>query len=130
MCSSDLDELDNDHMILVGLINRVHDNVRKNRSAGVVGEVVEQLVAYTALHFDHEEHMMRDAAYPGLAEHHKQHEALKARAAHLGQGIRSGAIPSAGDELLQLLREWLVEHIQRDDRRFADHLARTTPRAA
>ena len=125
------DDIDNDHMILVGLVNRVHENVRKGRSAAVVGEVVEQLIAYTALHFDHEEQMMRDSAYPAFAEHRAQHEALKARAVELAGRIRGGAATSAGDDLLRLVRDWLCEHIQRHDRRFAEHLARTaTPQAA
>ena len=124
------DDIDNDHMILVGLVNRVHENVRKGRSAAVVGEVVEQLIAYTALHFGHEEQMMRDSAYPALAEHHAQHEALKARAVELGRRIKTGASATAGDELLRLVRDWLVEHIQQHDKRFADHLARRAAKAA
>ncbi|HYG89978.1 MAG TPA: bacteriohemerythrin [Azospirillum sp.] len=124
------DDIDNDHMILVGLINRVHDNVRKGRSAAVIGEVVEQLLAYTALHFDHEEQMMRETAYPDVAEHKAQHAELISRAKDLGERISTGGNPSAGDDLLRLLRDWLREHFQRHDKRFVDYLTRIGERRA
>ncbi|WP_448188725.1 bacteriohemerythrin [Azospirillum sp. sgz301742] len=125
------DDIDNDHMILVGLLNRVHENVRKGRSSGVVGEVVEQLLAYTTLHFGHEEQMMRDTAYPALAEHIAQHEALKARGLELGERVKGGHAPSAGDDLLRLVSDWLREHIQKHDKRFGEYLERTArPKAA
>jgi len=115
------EDIDNDHMILVGLVNRVHDAVRKGRSHAVTGEAVEQLIAYTELHFTHEEQTMRDAAYPQFAEHRAQHEDLLKRVRDLHRRLKSGE--DVNDALLRLVRDWLCEHIQQYDMRVGQHLA-------
>ncbi|HEY0834415.1 MAG TPA: bacteriohemerythrin [Azospirillum sp.] len=122
------DDIDNDHMILVGLMNRVHDNVRKGRSQAVTGESVEQLIAYTELHFVHEEQAMRDSAYPQLKEHQAQHEDLLKRVRDLHQRLKSGE--KVNDDLLRLVCDWLCEHIQKYDMRVGQHLAGRTRKAA
>ena len=108
------EDIDNDHMILIGLVNRVHGAVRGKQGKDVLLQAVDQLIAYTALHFEQEETLMQNAGYPGLPAHKTLHDALTARAKDLRHRLAAGQ-PSVGEELMALIKEWLCDHIQRHD---------------
>ncbi len=123
------EDIDNDHMILIALINKAAARIRRGEVPHAVGAALDQLVAYTVLHFEHEERVMQEAGYPDFAQHKAQHDGLRRRVATLKTRFEAGE-PSVGDDLLKLVREWLFEHIQRFDKRIGTHLAGGGRRAA
>ncbi|PWC36185.1 bacteriohemerythrin [Azospirillum sp. TSO35-2] len=119
--------IDTDHMILIALLNDAASlagaagNARGGSGRTALREAVGRLIAYTVLHFEQEERLMDECAYPDRVAHKAQHEALRQRAGNLMSRLDAG--DSVADELLALVREWLFEHIRRVDKRIGEHLA-------
>jgi pilus assembly protein FimV len=113
--------IDEDHKVLVDLINQLHQAVGGVEERPVVGSVINSLVDYTVYHFSREERVQAAAGYPGLPEHHRLHEDLKATA--LDYQRRYQADPASVDvnELHAFLRRWLVQHIMQEDKAFAPY---------
>lgn len=68
-------EVDHEHRELIAIINRLHEEAGKANEADVEGFFGDLLVAISA-HFALEEHAMREAAYPELPAHKRDHERL------------------------------------------------------
>jgi len=71
-------------------------------------------VAYTRDHFSAEEEMMARAAYPGLAEHQTRHRDLTSKVERYVARFERGEI-ALNAHLLHFLRDWLTNHIQKED---------------
>lgn len=77
---------------------------------------------YTALHFRTEEHLMREVAYPGLAEHLLEHQALSSRLPALVAALGDPPARPALEALAGFLAGWLQGHVAGSDQRIARHL--------
>lgn len=120
--SVDIQEIDEQHKRLVDLINRLYEALADNHRQDVIGEIFDELVHYTRVHFSVEECLMRLFDYEGYEEHKRIHDAIVRRVLDLQARYRAGE-PKVGLELLFLLKDWLTDHIQRVDKLYADHLA-------
>ncbi len=70
------DNIDAEHRVQLGLIDALRDAVRQGDKRAVVGEILDQLIAYSELHFVSEQLLMRLYAYPDYEDHSQDHEAL------------------------------------------------------
>src|SRR5512145_270628 len=72
-----------------------------------VGDRIAFLLNYAAMHFESEEQLMREVAFPELEAHRELHRAFKERLTGLQD--RYLALPSnaAAQELLELSEAWL-----------------------
>jgi len=75
---------------------------------------------YIRRHFRYEEQFLRQKGYPGLDEHIEEHRKITAEFAKLSKQIFDGG--DVSDELLDLVRNWIIEHIGIKDREYADFL--------
>ncbi len=98
------------------------------RSRQEVGQLLSYLRAYAVTHFDEEEEVMRDAAYPGLKRHKAEHDRFMRDIMKLTreQERRRGAgvAPAA---LARWLEDWLVEHVSSTDTAMARFLLAGRP---
>lgn len=109
--------IDNQHKQIVEMINRLHD-AQVQRSDGLVGQVIEELVDYTLSHFAFEEALLEDAGYEFTRAHKKVHELFIKRVSDYR--LRFAAGEDVAEELKQLLGRWLFNHIRNDDANYAD----------
>ena len=72
--SVDVKLLDNDHKKLAILINDLHDGVMTGCARESLERIFDELVAYSRLHFAHEEQFLVEAGYSGAAAHKQEHE--------------------------------------------------------
>jgi hemerythrin len=122
-----IEEIDAQHQELfrrAGLfIESLHRQSRQE-----VGIVLSFLRFYAVTHFGAEEAWMREARYPGLAEHKKLHDqfikdVLALSDKHLakkGQGIEP-------DSVSEWLEKWLTHHVTQVDTDLARHLRSSGP---
>ena len=103
--------LDEDHKVLIQLINRLHDGLVADAEPVALNEILDRLVAYIEFHFTREEKVMEACRYPGAGAHHEQHEGftqyiydLRDRSAREGDQVIT-------KELLEYLKNWLNHHI-------------------
>lgn len=116
------EEIDDDHKKLIGIVNELNDAVAGGRAANVVGEVLEDLISYTAWHFRHEERLMQTYGYPEYLAHKTEHEDLVDAATGLQAKFVNGE-PDVASTLLPFLKDWLTNHILGTDRKTGQFLA-------
>lgn len=117
------DLIDGEHQELFKRINAFHDRWLDRRDPQAIAMLLNQLIAYAETHFQHEEAIMRDAGYPRLAEHQAVHETMVETIFRLRLTLEqnNGRIEM---ETMKFVRNWLIEHIVRNDYLFRDFLAR------
>lgn len=120
-------EIDDQHMQLVALINRLHDALVARRRTGDVGAVLDELVDYTKVHFAVEECLQRIFEYQGYDEHKAIHDAIIAQLTGFQRRFRAGDA-HVGMELLLFLKEWLFEHISKVDQDYVPTFPRKRKR--
>lgn len=115
--------IDAEHEELFRLINEFHDLWSGNRKQDDIARVLNRLVAYTQVHFQHEEQIMKDAAYPKLEDHQDIHVAMVETIFKLQQSFENKSLRLEMDTM-KFVKAWLVEHILENDYVFRDFLAR------
>lgn len=119
--SVSIQEIDDQHKVIVDLINEVNDAVSGDNNPETVGKVIERLVDYTKVHFLIEEALMRMFRYPDYEQHKKIHGKLLERVLAFQKQYAKGNA-QIGQELLYFLRDWLLSHIMKVDREYSPHL--------
>ncbi|HVT98571.1 MAG TPA: bacteriohemerythrin [Acidobacteriaceae bacterium] len=114
-------QFDAQHQKLFEIINSLADAMRAGQGEDVIREVVGQLAVYTRTHFLQEEVAMRQAGYPDLPAHQAQHSKLMAEVEKHKKELDEGRKPNLV-AVLNFLRDWLVQHIQKSDKKYSDHL--------
>ena len=112
-------ELDRQHQVLFGLIDRVNAGCTVDFDQGI--QVVLDLIAYVIQHFSYEEGLMASRAYPEAASHIAAHDELRARVGQLRDSLAAGEIDHAS--LQSFLDDWLRHHIGASDLRLARYVA-------
>ncbi len=107
-------EIDAQHKQLMGFVNEMFDALMSNTGADAVGDVLDRLVAYTEMHFGFEEQLMERGEAKGLDEHKAAHRRLLAQVLQLRERHSAGD-DHVDEQAIDLLREWLVNHILHDD---------------
>jgi hemerythrin len=110
-------EIDEQHKELVGLLNDLHKAVVEHHGSEACAEILQRLADYTRIHFAVEESLMRILAYPEFERHKGEHDALTAQVVQLQSKLARGQA-AITFELLHFLKVWLTKHIQESDRRY------------
>ena len=113
--------IDSQHELLFGLIADLESKIQDDRGRSVLADLLERLYSYAALHFDTEDRLMTETAYPDTANHRAEHERVLAGVKRLDGAYRSG-VPSAPEDALRFMQAWATEHIPTADRRLLEHL--------
>jgi len=114
-------KLDEQHQKLFSLLNTLHEAMREGKGQTIVQATLRRFAVYTVTHFQAEEELMRKANFPGLAEHHAEHEKYVARLHQFEEDLKAGH-NTTSVAVLQFLRDWLAEHILRTDRSYSAYL--------
>ena len=121
-----VEQFDREHRKLIAIMNELFDAIQTGHAELVLGPILVRLVDYTMTHFSNEERAMREAGYEGLAEHKALHDELIRRVAEVQRHYREGAASVVSTELMDFLKNWLIGHIQIEDKQYAPVLARET----
>jgi hemerythrin len=120
--SVDVKMLDNDHKRLAILINELHAGLMAGRAMEELERIFDELVAYSRVHFAHEERILAETGYSGAAAHKKEHD-HKTNQLLIMQARFSRAKESTDYlEVLDQLKEWLFMHMEHSDKEFMAHL--------
>ena len=118
--SVNIQEIDEQHKVLVDLLNQLHNAIREHHGRATSREILNRLAEYTRTHFLLEESLMRLTHYPGFDIHKKQHQELMQQVDTLQQKVDKEKV-AISFELLHFLRNWLIQHINDSDKRFGAH---------
>jgi hemerythrin len=113
--------LDSQHTNLFAILNELLEAMAAGKGQSVAGELLRKLVSYTKEHFATEERLMELAHYPALAAHREHHRALTQQVGDFMTRFEKGD-GAVNLDLLEFLRAWLKNHIQREDKEYGPWL--------
>ena len=118
-----LEEIDEQHMILVHTLNDAAEKLAHEATAEMLGQITQDLLSYALYHFETEEELMQEYGYrevegEGMQRHLDQHRGFSAKVVAIREGLKSGNLIAPRD-LIGFLTDWLVNHIQHTDQALA-----------
>jgi hemerythrin len=114
-------DIDSEHREMHKLAGRLHRAIIGGSEAKSIDALLTELLDGTMLHLEHEESLMREAEYPSLEWHTRQHDAARKKLSGLARRIRKGDA-EARLELLDYITGWLKDHITVADKMMGAYL--------
>jgi hemerythrin len=114
--------IDQQHRELVNMLNRLNDAVKNNESREDIYRIIDEVIAFTAFHFETEEQLMVQSGYADIEWHKDKHKQLMQDALHL-----KAKLAYVGEEMFtDWFNHWpfarVLKHIQFADKQFEDQL--------
>jgi hemerythrin-like metal-binding protein len=109
--------IDAQHSVLVKTLNELHDAMMSGQAQGKTGDLLRTLVRYTREHFASEEALMEQAGYAELKAHSKRHDELTTQVEDYVARFERGE-STINLHLLSFLRDWLINHILKEDKAY------------
>jgi hemerythrin-like metal-binding protein len=116
-----IEEIDLQHKALLAQVETLLEAIHSNDMDGRLPGLLAFLADYVEEHFRMEEAQMEASAYPGLAGHRAIHDDMRQQVGSLlaRYELDSRAVT---DEVLDFVTDWLIKHINGEDRRMARYL--------
>jgi hemerythrin-like metal-binding protein len=108
------------HKQLVKLVNALYSSLEEGKANSESGEILEQLVGYTVTHFRDEEAFFEKTDYPYIEKHKQIHRELVAKVQDFKKKYDDGTA-SIGLELMEFLKDWLLNHIIGTDKEYGKY---------
>lgn len=118
-------EIDDQHKHIIGLFNDLHEAAKAAKGGYLVQSMLRELRLYTTSHFECERQWMERHRYPQLQVHQREHANLVSGVRQFETLHRHGSV--SAEELLEFLKEWLLDHIARHDLAFAAFVKKAQP---
>jgi hemerythrin-like metal-binding protein len=116
--SVNVSQIDAQHKNLIKIVNDLHAAMSAGKGSEKTKEILMNLVAYTKVHFSTEEDLMNKHSYPAFLTHKKEHDDLTKQVVDFQTQYSSGRA-NLSIELMNFLRNWLVNHIQGIDKKYS-----------
>jgi len=114
--------IDKQHEKLVNMFNRLNEAVKNNESREDIYRIIDDVIAFTRIHFATEEQLMVQSDYPEFEAHREKHKELINDALHL-----RNKLDYVGEQMFtDWLNHWpfarVLAHIQYADQQVEDHI--------
>jgi hemerythrin-like metal-binding protein len=108
--------IDSQHKMLCAYINSLNRAVTAQRKGDIAG-IVAGLKQYTASHFGTEEYYFSRTGYPDTEKHKQIHRNFVDKVVDVERKLAAGH--EVGEDLLEFLKSWLLNHIRIMDHQYA-----------
>ena len=119
--STGVTEMDNQHKVLIDFVNKLDSAMKTGKGKQVVGDILDGLIAYTGNHFKAEEELLTTHGYGDYPQQKAEHEKLVGQALEIQKDFHGGK-PVNTIELMDFLKDWLTNHIQKMDKQYGPFL--------
>lgn len=120
--SVNVGRFDGAHQRLIDIINRLHDAMSAGKGSSILNPLLAELREYTETHFREEEELMGRHQYPELEQHRELHRVFERKLVEFEMKLAEGRV-MISLEVMSFLRDWLVEHILRIDKKYSNFFA-------
>lgn len=107
--------IDEQHRTIVSVINSLYYFIENDHGMEIIVPAFNMMVEYSHIHFKTEEALLRAAGYPALSAHIELHR-------HFLENLKDSAhqaiVEHDGMQLLKILKDWWLHHINQEDRRY------------
>lgn len=110
-------EIDDQHKQLVNLINELHSSMMARKAKEILGEVIDELIEYTAYHFSTEEKYFDQYGYEETDAHKKIHKDFVNEVLKFQKDVQSNKL-FVSSKILNFLKNWLLNHIKVTDKKY------------
>jgi hemerythrin len=115
--------IDDEHKELCERTDQLFAACSQGKGKAEIIKTLEFLEGYTLKHFADEEKLQRASAYPKCKEHKELHDFFKLQISDLKKEIAAnGASITVVSKTNYFLMNWLISHIQREDKELAEYL--------
>jgi len=114
-------EIDDQHKKLIKMVNELNSAMGLGKGREIMGSILAGLIDYTKSHFGTEEELMQKYLYPGYLSHKANHDALTKQVINIMNAFQEGK-SIVTIEVMNFLKDWLVNHIQNADQKYAPYL--------
>jgi len=119
--SVNIKEIDTQHQKWIEIINDLNDAMKAGKSKEILGDVFKRLIDYTKFHFKYEEDLFEKYGYMDKVSHKMLHQKLVNEVNGYYNDFKAGKM-SVSIQLMQLLSNWLIDHIQKTDKGYSKYL--------
>lgn len=116
------EDIDRQHRQLLDCLNHCIESPVNN------GGVFEQLKTYVTQHFSVEEQLMQLVSFPELERHRQEHRFFERQIGIIETAGMQGEA-HAKPLLAAFLRDWYLNHVLSEDKKYADFIGGTLSRA-
>lgn len=116
-------EIDNQHQGLIIIINELFNLMTVGKAKDNLIEIFDHLTDYSKKHFFAEELMMVKYAYNDYQQHKNEHAKFIEKLNGLKSDFANGKV-TISLEVLSFLKDWLINHIQISDKKYAPHISK------
>ena len=113
--------IDEEHKKLTGILNKAIIANEHNDNAEETKDILNDMIEYARKHFSTEEAYMIKSNFPEYQSHKKEHLAFTNNTVLSYHSLINGDYQIA-NEILEYLKNWLVDHIQVSDRKYVNCL--------
>ena len=111
--------IDDQHQQIFDLIDALGEAAQGD-SREQIGAAINRIVSHTLAHFEFEEELMEQVAYPFLKVHKRLHDHFIQRLAGYTQRFDAGE--NVAVELEQFLASWLRSHFSHEDKDYSPQI--------
>ena len=108
--------IDRQHKQLIEALGRLSDAIKSENYEDELFRALEFLSAYTVKHFQDEEQLQIQSNYSDYLRHRQYHSEFRRLVAELTQRLSNeGPSEKLVEEVVDIMGNWLVNHIKGDD---------------
>jgi hemerythrin len=116
-------QIDDQHKKLFDAVNDLIKTAEAGKAEADIKKSLDFLTDYTIKHFFDEQALQQKYQYPDYQNHVKYHEEFKATVRDLShQLILKGTSKELVDDLCKKFVDWLLNHIEIQDKKFAAYI--------
>jgi hemerythrin len=112
-------ELDQHHKQFISILNGLYGKCFDVGKLEAVDNLIEELLTTVSFHFTAEENFMRERGFTGLDSHIEKHATFNSKILELKHNFRTDNLELTR-ELITFLGKWLLTHILKEDRQYAE----------
>ncbi len=118
-----IQKIDNDHQHLFEIVNAIHGVSDSKARLQEAEPLILSLPDYAGQHFEREEVIMRNCAFPGYSQHAEKHRSILRRLQARVDRYSSLRRDLDFEEFLSFASNWLVSHVLKSDMEFVPYLS-------
>ena len=112
--------IDEQHRGIVTIINSLHYGMQSDYVKNMLAPIIDMMYSYTHIHFQIEENYLQKIHSPSADRHKTLHLEL---ASKLTQAQRDSLMDKDHHQFMDFLKQWLINHICKEDLIFLEHLS-------
>ena len=117
------ERVDEQHRRLFELVRNLVKACTEEYDTKILSETLDFLLEYTAQHFKNEEDIMLLYDFPEYEQHRQMHEDFKLVVYEkVREYMEKGSSEELSSRVNKIIVRWLINHIQREDKKIADYL--------